>query len=353
MCATLTPSPTQAELAQETERAGGDDALPDSFDLGSYRDDQGRPRALIARRSGTGAMLVIDQDTQTLGDRRLVAHLAADEPAVNARIVAELYLADPGGRFARALQDRDWIALPDGREPPDEPGPPDAGELRDARGRRYRLAAVDEHRYGRQTRWLRRGVRGRSEAVTLRTVVGALEAYEPAPTLTRAAVAQPPRGASTEVLARELRTLERSPLVLNRALREAVHRRVRSGELSLSCIASRCGRAKRRATGLRVGDTTWLQRRLGAMPENGTSKPTPWIHTDVLALIAREGLGVEPREVELANAPDHHAARASPPDGGRPAARQRPPRPTRTAATGAAPGSPPGVAHRIATEKGE
>jgi hypothetical protein len=130
--------------------------------------------------------------------------------------------------------------------------------------------------------------------------VGALEAYEPARALTRAAVDRPPRGAGTEVLARELRTLERSPLVLNRALREAVHQRVRSGELSLSCIAARCGRGKRRATGLRIGDTTWLQRRLGALPETGTSKPTPWIHTDVLALIAREGLGVEPREVELA-----------------------------------------------------
>jgi hypothetical protein len=341
MSATLTPSPTTAATP------------PDAACLGAYEDDQGRRRTLVARQSAGGGVLVIDQDADTLADRRLVAHLAADEAAVNARIVADLYLADPAGRFARPLHDRDWGTPADGREPPDEPDPPATGELRDARGRRYHLAAVDEHRYGRQTRWLRRGTRGRSEPVTLRAVVGALEAYEPARALTRAAVARPPRGASTEVLARELRTLERSPLVLNRALREAVQRRVRSGELSLSCIASRCGRAKRRATGLRIGDTTWLQRRLGAMPETGTSKPTPWIHTDVLALIAREGLGVEPREVELANAPDHHAARASPPDGGRPAARQRPPRPTRTAATGASPGSPPGVAHRIATEKGE
>jgi hypothetical protein len=135
--------------------------------------------------------------------------------------------------------------------------------------------------------------------VALRTI-GALEDYEPARALTRAAIEHPPSGAATEVLARELRMLERSPLVLNRALREAVHRRVRSGELSLSCIAARCGRGKRRATGLRFGDTTWLQRRLGVLPEKACSEPTPWIHTDVLALIAREGLGVEPREVELA-----------------------------------------------------
>ena len=79
-------------------------------------------------------MLVIDQDAQTLTDRRLVAHLAADEPAVNARVVAELYLADRRRRSARALDDRDWTTLPGGREPPDEPEPPAPGELRDARG---------------------------------------------------------------------------------------------------------------------------------------------------------------------------------------------------------------------------
>ncbi len=134
----------------------------------------------------------------------------------------------------------------------------------------------------------------------MRTVIGALEDYEPARALTRAAVAHRPRGTGTEVLVGELRELERSRLVLNRALREAVQLRVRSGELSLSVIAARCGRGKRRATGLRVGDTTWLQRRLGVLPETGVSQPTPWIHTDVLALIARQGLGVEPREVELA-----------------------------------------------------
>ena len=291
MSATLTPSPTTTADP------------PEASCLGAYLDDQGRRRTLVAGHSVDGDVLVIDRHADTLADPRLVARLTADEPAINARIVAELYLSDPAGRFARALDDRDWgppVAGTEATDDPDGLDVPDAGELRDGGGRRYRLAAVEEHRYGRQTRWLRRGVRGRAQTVTLRTVIGALEAYEPARALTRAAVDRPPCGASTEVLAGELRTLERSPLVLNRALREAVHQRVRSGELSLSCIAARCGRGKRRATGLRVGDTTWLQRRLGALPETGTSKPTPWIHTDVLALIAREGLGVEPREVELA-----------------------------------------------------
>ena len=134
----------------------------------------------------------------------------------------------------------------------------------------------------------------------MRTVVGALEAYEPVRALTRAALQRAPNRSEVHALARELDHLERSPLVLNRALRDSVQERVRSGELSLSCIAARCGRGKHSSTGLRIGDTTWLQRRLGVLPEHGSSEPTPWIHTDVLALIARDGLGVEPREVELA-----------------------------------------------------
>jgi hypothetical protein len=32
---------------------------------------------------------------------------------------------------------------------------------------------------------------------------------------------------------------------------------------------------------------------------SGEDKPTPWGHSDVLALIARNGLGVAPRDVEL------------------------------------------------------
>ena len=296
MSATLTPSPTTAA----DRPAGTSGAGPRPADLGTYRDRAGRDRVVIARPGVGGSVLVIDQDAQTLTDRRLVAHLAADEPAVNARMAAEVYLADDEGRRARALEDRDWTMLPGGRELPDEPAPPAAGELRDQRGRGYRLATVDDHRYGRQTRWVRRTGRPQPEPVSLRTVVGALEAYEPVRALTRAALRRAPKRSEVHALARELDQLERSPLVLNRALRDAAQQRVRSGELSLSCIAARCGRGKHSSTGLRIGDTTWLQRRLGVLPEHGSSEPTPWIHTDVLALIARDGLGVEPREVELA-----------------------------------------------------
>ncbi len=90
-----------------------------------------------------------------------------------------------------------------------------------------------------------------------------------------------------------------SPIVLNRALREAVLERVERGDLSMSEIAIRCGRVKHDAHGNMSGETSWLGRRLGLLPEGGKSSPTPWIHTDVLALIARRGLGVPPREVEL------------------------------------------------------
>jgi hypothetical protein len=67
----------------------------------------------------------------------------------------------------------------------------------------------------------------------------------------------------------------------------------------MSEIAIRCGRIKRDRNGNASGETSWLARRLGIMPEGGCTAPTPWIHTDVLALIARCGLGVAPREVEL------------------------------------------------------
>ena len=89
-----------------------------------------------------------------------------------------------------------------------------------------------------------------------------------------------------------------SPIVLNRALRERVERAVASEGLSMSEIAIRCGRVKRDKRGNESGETSWLARRIGQLPEGGAEYPTPWVHSDVLALIARDGLGVSPREVE-------------------------------------------------------
>ena len=63
-------------------------------------------------------------------------------------------------------------------------------------------------------------------------------------------------------------------------------------------IAMRCGRVKRDRRGNVSGETSWLARRIGQLPEGGEDQPTPWVHTDTLALIARDGLGLSPREVE-------------------------------------------------------
>ncbi len=49
--------------------------------LGRYTDRQGRAREVVARPGAAGSVLVGDRDCTPRGERRLVAHLAADEPA--------------------------------------------------------------------------------------------------------------------------------------------------------------------------------------------------------------------------------------------------------------------------------
>ena len=88
------------------------------------------------------------------------------------------------------------------------------------------------------------------------------------------------------------------PLYTFDEFREVVLAHIERDGLSLSEIATRCGRVKRDACGNESGETSWLARRLGLLPEGGKERPTPWIHSDVLALIARRGLGLSPREVE-------------------------------------------------------
>ncbi|MGZ6651676.1 MAG: hypothetical protein ACXVHB_30075, partial [Solirubrobacteraceae bacterium] len=69
MSATLTPSPTTAA----DRPADGSGTPLRTADLGTYRDRAGRTRALVAHPGIGGSVLVIDQDAQTLTDRRLVA----------------------------------------------------------------------------------------------------------------------------------------------------------------------------------------------------------------------------------------------------------------------------------------
>jgi hypothetical protein len=45
----------------------------------------------------------------------------------------------------------------------------------------------------------------------------------------------------------------------------------------MSDIAIRCGRVKRDKRGNESGETSWLARRLGQLPEAGKPRATPWV----------------------------------------------------------------------------
>jgi hypothetical protein len=267
--------------------------------LGRYIDCRGRRRELVAREGPAGSVLVVDRDAATLGDRRLVAHLDADEPAGNAVLVSRLYLADPRRGRCRALSSADLASPPTG-EPGDTPA---AREPLRRDGRLYRIAPVADRRsQAPQLRWCEaRRHHGPWRALALRELVARFESYEPICALSAAALAGQRRGGASAggVLRGELCRLQRSPIVLNRGLREAVLAAVEHGGLSLSEIAIRCGKLKRDRRGRISGQTSWLARRIGLAPEAGSRQTVRWIHSDVLALIARDGLGLSPREVEL------------------------------------------------------
>jgi hypothetical protein len=275
--------------------------------LARYTDPDGGLREVLARRGAAASVLVIDRDAYSRGDRRLVAHLDADEPRENARVICAEYLARVTGERlrCRALEPGDLERGPNGSlyEPPCRASPSSIlGEASNGSlAPRFRLRCVPAGGALMQLRWWRCGGGWAARPVSAREAIATLENYEPVRTVTTVALA-PERqrcGVSTTVLRAELKRVLESPIVLNRALREATLARVEHGELSMSEIAIRCGRTKRDLAGNESGETSWLARRLGLLPEGGKSEPTPWIHSDVLALIARCGLGIAPREVEL------------------------------------------------------
>jgi hypothetical protein len=252
-------------------------------------------------------VLVIDRDAATGEDRRLVAHLGADEPRENAEIVCHHYLEAVrlGSHRCRAVTGEDLR-----RDPSvDEETSADWSSLQrtcedrllDRAGRMHRLELVHVGMSIPELRWRQLGGDGHSRLVSLREVVATVESYEPARTLSRSALAshRDDPDVSVTTLRAELERLLHSPIVLNCGVREAVSARLAHEELSMSEIAIRCGRIKRDSRGNESGETSWLARRLGLLPEGGHDAPTPWIHSDVLALIAREGLGISPREVEV------------------------------------------------------
>jgi len=287
MHATLTRPPIDAGQATRDQAAL----------LAGYAD-----REVVLLRGAHGSRLVVDRLVDNAGDPRLVAHLTADEPDLNAVVVTDIYLADPHRR-ARPLTDDDLLRRP--LAPPEPATANPDPVLTDARGTRFRLARVDSAGlHLPELRWLRQppaGVEGPAECVSSRRVVGALEDYEPVRSINAAAIARHLRDPQVSVatLGLELRRLGTSPIVLNRRLREAVIDASLRRGLSLSAIALACGRVKYDQRGRRSGETSWLARRVGLLNDDATRRPTPWVHTDVLGLIARNGLGLAPHEVEL------------------------------------------------------
>jgi hypothetical protein len=277
--------------------------------LGHYTDPNGRLRELVLRPGSGGSALVVDRDVVTHCDRRLVAHLDADEPPENAALVCRSYLKDArlGRCRCRRVVPEDFETVPFADDHPAEPNRTSAGAdpvLLERDGRSYRLELLQTGMSIPELRWRVHEAHGfdrEPSVVSVRRVIGCLESYEPVCALTRRALA--PSFAdcqvSTAVLRGELARVQESPIVLNRGLRESVLAALESRGLSMSEIAIRCGRVKLDCRGNESGETSWLARRLGLLPEGGRDAPTPWVHSDVLALIARDGLGISPREVEL------------------------------------------------------
>jgi hypothetical protein len=299
-----TVAPSRRRPTRKPTHPSGDQ---DQRLLDRYTDQRGNDREVLAQRGPAGSVLVVDRDRVTLGDPRLVAHLAADEPAENAALVCASYLRDMTATslHCRLVTSEDLRSAPFADQPEAQARnePASACEPVDRLCRRYRLQPLQTGMSIPELRWCRDEhpiASGAGEPVSVREAIAAIESYEPIRALTmRALWHDDAAHVSTAVLRAELARVQQSPIVLNRRLREVVLEHVACGELSMSEIAVRCGRVKRDRKGNQSGETSWLARRLGLVPEGGQHTPTPWIHSDVLALIARSGLGISPREVEL------------------------------------------------------
>jgi hypothetical protein len=276
--------------------------------LGRYReDDTSAVRSIVALAGAGGSVVVVDQLAGTKADARVIACIAAEEDPGNAALIAQLYLADENRGRCRELT-REDLAAPPTKEAGDAGQDDEAvaddytdGVL-DGEGVRYSIRELDGgDGAARELRWARRNAGGVWQALTLRETIGHFEAYEPFMAMTGAAVAanNDDRAVGVATLHCELRRQQDSPIVLNRGIRAAVLRAVNEQGLSLSEIAARCGRRHSGCDDFSSGDTTWLQRRIGVKKEAGSERPTTWVHTDVLALIARDGLGLAPHEVEV------------------------------------------------------
>jgi len=266
--------------------------------LARFRAD-GAERHVLALAGPGGSVLVLDCRAGGLADARVVGRIAREEPAQNASLLAAMYVADERRGRPRALCSEDLAARAPLESRERAGCSQHTAPLLDADGNAYSIRPTLAGSVA-ELRWTctQPGAPDPGMPVSLRSTVGALQSYEPPVTLTEIALAAPAAGLGVSTLQAELARLRRSSIVLNRGLREAVARRIAQGA-SLSEIALRCGRFKYDRRGNRSGETSWLARRIGQMPEGGQSRPTPWIHSQTLALIARDGLCVSPHEVEL------------------------------------------------------
>jgi hypothetical protein len=218
----------------------------DNTGLGGYTaPEDGHARELVSMPGAAGSTLVIDRLASTHADARLVAHLAADEPTENARIVCAMYLADETRGRCRQVTAADLDRNPGVSRAPSGASPSPDALLLDADGLSYRIREVPPNGDFREQRWTRShpGSDDGYDVLTLRDVVGRLEDYEPARTITFDALVLlgEPGRPSTCRLRGELERLTDSSIVLNRGLREAVQRKVARGEMTLSQIACAAG----------------------------------------------------------------------------------------------------------------
>ncbi len=305
------PSRLEADAPQRlarTSRRPARGSRKERRPLGRYPDSIGRLREVVVLDGFAGSLLIVDRDAVTLGDPRLVAHLAADEAPGNAALVSKRYVQETRGRRQRCRavirEDFESAPFPEGSVAERDSPSLAHTESRDRDGACYRLERVAGEGISiPELRWRRHSSLPVNEpkSVSVREAIASLESYDPVRAVTLEVLAhhRDDRDVSTTTLRAELARVLESPIVLNRRLRLTALAIIEQQELSMSEIAIRCGRVKRDAKGNESGETSWLARRLGLLPESAGSRPTPWIHSDVLALIARDGLGVSPREVEL------------------------------------------------------
>jgi hypothetical protein len=290
----------------------------------SYHDEHGATREVIVIERDKGPTLVIDRLAGGHEDPMLVGEIGEAEDKENPSLLAGMWmqvpLADrrcgaytapipappPNRRRAATAALAATTASPTAQTAAANPAAADAaGATQRATGRvpktlkarscTYKLEAVARaNEDTSDLRWVAHQ-RGQEPApVTLRAVVAAVEAYEPAITMCERAIANTPELWHGQ-LQRELDAMGHSRHVLNRGLREAVERAVASGT-SLAEIAVRCGRIEITPSGAEKGLSSWVTRRTGMLDGPGTARR--WIDIDLLAQIAA-AIGLTPADVEL------------------------------------------------------